>query len=75
MSSFTELITNPLFWKILACYWVFSAAIGAMPTPKVDGSQWYQFVFRFGHILSGNVNRAAVALKVPGAPNDLTPKD
>lgn len=72
MSSFTELISNPLFWKILICYWVFSAAIGAMPTPKTDGSLFYQFVFRFGHILSGNVNRAAVALKVPGASNDPT---
>lgn len=75
MSGVTELLANPLFWKILLSYWVFSAAIGAMPTPKADGSTLYMFIFRFGHALSGNLNRAAVALKVPGAPNDSTPQN
>lgn len=73
MSSITELLANPLFWKILLGYWVFSAAVGALPTPKLDGSMFYMFVFRFAHALSGNLNRAAVALKVPGA--DTTPQN
>lgn len=67
MNSITDLLANPLVWKVLGAYWVFSAAVGALPTPLQSDSRLYQFFFRFCHALSGNVNRAAVALKVPGA--------
>lgn len=62
-----DLLANPVVWKVLAFYWVFSAAVGALPTPRESGSQGYIFLFRFAHALSGNLNRAAIALKVPGA--------
>ncbi len=67
MTSLAELLANKTFWEVIAGYWIFMAAVGAMPTPVQGASQFYVFVFRFGHILSGNVNRAAIALKVPGA--------
>jgi hypothetical protein len=67
MNAITELLANPVVWKVLGGYWVFSAAVGAMPTPNEKSADWYVFLFRFGHALSGNLNRAAVALKVPGA--------
>lgn len=67
MNAITELLSNRLVWEAIAGYWLFSAAVGAMPTPIQGGSGWYQFLFRFGHALAGNVSRAAVALKVPGA--------
>lgn len=62
-----EIISNPLVWKVLVAYWVFSAAVGALPTPNEKSALWYVFLFRFSHGLSGNLNRAAVTLKVPGA--------
>jgi hypothetical protein len=67
MNSLTELLSNRIFWEVILGYWVFSAAVGALPTPPVGTSMFYVFFFRFCHILSGNVNRAAVSLKVPGA--------
>ena len=70
MNSLTDLLANRTFWEVLVGYWLFSAAVGAMPTPQQGSSMGYQFLFRFAHILSGNVNRAAVALKVPGAEAD-----
>lgn len=70
MQGISELISNPLVWKLLGGYWLFSAAVGAMKTPKENSSEWYQFLFRFSHALSGNLNRAAVTFKVPGASND-----
>lgn len=70
MTSLTELLANRTFWEVILGYWVFSAMVGALPTPPQGGSLAYVFFFRFCHILSGNVNRAAVALKVPGAEPD-----
>lgn len=74
MNGLVELLSNPLFWKILISYWVFSAAVGAMPTPQQSSSGFYIWGFRFLHGLSGNLNRAAVALKIPGGapPNGAT---
>lgn len=65
--SLIALIENPLVWKLLIGYWIFSAAVGAMPTPETTSNKGYQFLFRFGHALSGNINRAAITFKVPGA--------
>lgn len=70
MNSLMELVSNPLVWKVLITYWVFSAAVGALPTPEENSAKWYVFLFRFGHGISGNISRAAVALKVPGAQPD-----
>ncbi len=70
MNSLMEIISNPLVWRILICYYVFSAAVGALPTPNTDTNQFYQFFFRFSHILAGNITRAALTLKVPGATDE-----
>jgi hypothetical protein len=67
MNSLMELISNPLVWKIVISYYVFSAAVGALPTPDSGGNKFYQFAFRFAHILAGNLSRAAVKFQVPGA--------
>lgn len=61
-----EFLSQPIVLKIIVSYWVFSAAVGAMPTPLVTSSPWYIFLFRFLHTLAGNLNRAAISLKVPG---------
>lgn len=65
-SSIAEFLANPLVWKIILGYWTFSAIVGALETPDTRSSKLYRFAFRFLHGMSGNLNRAAVALKVPG---------
>lgn len=65
--SLIDLLGNPLVWKVIVGYWIFSAFIGALPTPEASSYKIYQFAFRFSHLLSGNVNRAAIVFKVPGA--------
>lgn len=32
---------------VLAGYWVFSSAVGAMPTPSDKSSAWYQWAYKF----------------------------
>lgn len=75
LSALMELLTNPLVLKVLVGYWVYSALVGALPSPaefsaavSSPGRQLiYRFVFAALHGFSGNLNRAAIALKVPGA--------
>jgi hypothetical protein len=80
MEGILELVGNPLVWKILITYWVFSAIVGAFPSPaevkevKPDigpiSLLAYKTVFSALHGLSGNLSRAAVAFKVPGAKDE-----
>lgn len=73
LQDLINLLTNPLVLKVLIGYWVFSAFVGALPAPEQipQKSFWfvffYKITFGFLHGLSGNLNRAALAFKVPGA--------
>lgn len=71
-SSVAEFLANPLVWKIVVAYWIFSAGVGALETPDTKSSKLYRYTFRFLHALSGNLNRAAVALRVPGETVDAS---
>jgi hypothetical protein len=53
------------FWAFVIGYWVFSAAVGAMPVPYDTDSSWYKFFYTFLHTLSGNIT-AAFGNKIPG---------
>jgi hypothetical protein len=82
MQSLIDLFSNPLVWKLLGGYWVFSAFVGAIPSPDKAAVYIksglalfiYGIIFGFLHGVSGNIARAAVAFKVPGAENPETPK-
>lgn len=76
--TFTDLISQPIFWKLLLGYWAFSALVGAIPSPdKVTqygvkpgvGLLIYSTIFGFLHFFAGSLNRAALAFKLPGAPD------
>ena len=67
MTDFLALLHNWVFWTMLGGYWVFSAAVGAMETPSTTSGPKYRFLFRFAHLLAGNITRAAMAFKIPGA--------
>lgn len=71
-------LSNPLVLKVMLGYWIFSAFVGAMPSPDLFAESvksgavqmFYRFLFAFLHGISGNLSRAAIALKVPGAIED-----
>lgn len=42
----------------LICYYVVSAAIGAMPAPTKDSKPFYVWLFRFANTLGANLARA-----------------
>ena len=45
-------------------YYVFSSAVGAMPSPSTGGSKFYEWFFNFSQALGANVARMA-AQKYP----------
>jgi len=65
MDALKTLLETPIFWKIVIGYWIFNAAVDSLPAP--NGNKVYQFVYGFFHSLGGNVRRAAVGFRVPGA--------
>ena len=42
---------------VLALYWIFSAAVSAMPTPGEKSSTFYNWSFAFLHTLAGSIGR------------------
>ena len=46
------------FWVALVLYWIFSAAISALPEPKPKGSPGYLWLYRFLHTTAGNLTTA-----------------
>jgi hypothetical protein len=59
-----EFLTQHAFWTAVAAYWIFSAAVGAMPEPG-DGREGYVWVYRFFHTVAGNLT-TAFGGKIPG---------
>lgn len=65
MSDLLNIIGNPHFWALVATYWVFSAAVGALQKPSDSSSPFYKWAFQFLNTLAGNISRA-FASKIPG---------
>jgi hypothetical protein len=61
---FTFVMQHP-FWAAVILYWVFSAAVSAMPEPTPDGSPAYLWLFRFLHSIAGNIT-TVFGSKIPG---------
>lgn len=41
-----------------AAWWIFSAAVSALPMPEQNDPKWYKFLFAFAHSLAGSLARA-----------------
>lgn len=65
MNDFLGLLSNWHFYVIVASYWMFAAAVGAMPSPDVTSSKFYAWAFKFLNTFAANVSRAAAG-KIPG---------
>ena len=69
MQEFLDVLSHPASKAVLLAllgYFIFSAAMDALPEPAEVQNRFGRWACRFGHILAGNLKRAAKALKVPG---------
>ena len=53
------------FWSAVVLYWIFSAAVSAMPDPTANGNPGYTWLYRFLHTIAGNLT-TAFAGRIPG---------
>ena len=72
-----EFATQHQFWTAVVVYWIFSAAVSAMPEPSPDqarpsgpepassGNSGYLWLFRFLHTVAGNIT-TAFGNRLPG---------
>ena len=58
--------------SLLAAYYIFSAATGALPIPDKDSHFFYRWFFGFTNTLSANIARAYAAkgIAAPEPPKD-----
>ncbi len=71
MGNFTALLGNWHFWIMVASYWFFTAAIGALPMPDNTSSKFYGWFFKMSNAFAANISRS-VAGKIPGT-SDVMP--
>ena len=51
-----EFILQHQFWAAVGVYWVFSAAVSALPKP--NGNASYLWLYQFMHTIAGNITTA-----------------
>ena len=73
MSDFVALLHNKVFWIVVGSYYVFAAAVVALPAPDQKAGMFYRFLYGFAHALSANADKVAKAVKLPGT-TDEAPK-
>jgi hypothetical protein len=53
------------FWVAVAAYWLFSAAVSALPEPSSTSGPGYLWLYRFCHTTAGNLS-TAFGNRIPG---------
>ena len=56
------------FWAAVGIYWIFSAAVSAMPEPTGNANPGYLWLYRFLHTTAGNIT-TAFGSRIPGIKN------
>jgi hypothetical protein len=54
------------FGAAVAAYWIFSAAVSALPEPSPTGNAGYLWLYRFCHTTAGNLS-TAFGSRIPGS--------
>jgi hypothetical protein len=59
----------------LATYYVGSAAVGALPPPKAESTEFYQWFYKFSNTLAANATalRGKAAFETPSPPPPAPP--
>jgi hypothetical protein len=60
-----EFVVQHQFWAAVAVYWIFSAAVSAMPEPGTGTNPAYLWLFRFLHTTAGNIT-TVFGSRIPG---------
>jgi hypothetical protein len=60
-----EWIAQHHLWTVAAMYWIFSAAVSALPDPAPGGSPGYLWLYRFSHTIAGNLT-TVFGSRIPG---------
>lgn len=50
-------------YLVIGAYYIYSAAVSALPMPSETDGKFYQWLFAFLHALAGSLSRGAMALK------------
>lgn len=66
MTELLSIIGNPYFWGLVFAYWIFNAAVEALPAPVETSGALYQWAYKFLNTLAGNIQEAFKS-HVPGA--------
>ena len=53
-----QVVGNPYFYALVAAYWVFNAAVEALPAPTDTNGLGHHWAYKFLNTLSGNVQEA-----------------
>ena len=53
-----QFLTQHQFGFAVAVYWIFSAAVSAMPEPRPGDVGGYAWLYRFVHTIAGNLTTA-----------------
>jgi hypothetical protein len=60
-----QFVLQHQFWAAVGIYWIFSAAVSAMPEPGGGDKPGYLWLYRFMHTTAGNIT-TALGNKLPG---------
>ena len=60
-----EFISQHQFGIAAVVYWIYSAAVSALPDPAPRGSPAYLWLYRFSHTIAGNIT-TALGSRIPG---------
>ena len=60
-----QFILQHQFWAAVVVYWIFSAAVSALPEPSGNARPGYLWVYRFSHTIAGNLS-TAFGGRIPG---------
>ena len=60
-----EFICQHQFGIAVVAYWIYSAAVSALPDPAPGGSPAYLWLYRFSHTIAGNIT-TVFGSRIPG---------
>jgi hypothetical protein len=60
-----EFVAKHQFGAAAAIYWIFSAAVSAMPEPDAQNHPGYLWLYRFAHTIAGNIT-TVFGSRIPG---------
>jgi hypothetical protein len=58
MLGLEQFLADHTIWDTIVLFWIFSAAVNAMPVPKDTSSDGYRWVYTFLTALLGHVSDA-----------------